>query len=222
MKPKYSIIIQDLSADQVRRVVNEMDSGDFFVGASMSARQDVSTPVQIEQPVAPINVVAPVTNGVEVDSSGMPWDERIHASTKATNKDGTWKQRRGVQPIVLEQVTAELKGQTVAVAPVVPVAAPLQVPVAAPVAAPAPIAPPAPVAPVQIERNYAGLMTKIGEFFRDGAVQPVYPQTIIQRINEGFKSNVNSLTDIMNDPAKVEYAWQCIEVDQQAGIIGKK
>lgn len=28
------------------------------------------------------------------DSNGMPWDERIHASSKALNSDGTWRVRR--------------------------------------------------------------------------------------------------------------------------------
>ena len=41
---------------------------------------------------------------------GFPWDERIHAGTKAKLKDGTWRQKRGVDPALVEQVKAELAG----------------------------------------------------------------------------------------------------------------
>jgi hypothetical protein len=47
-----------------------------------------------------------------VDKSGMPWDERIHASTKTTKQDGTWKLKRGVDPSEVKKVEAELKGET--------------------------------------------------------------------------------------------------------------
>lgn len=83
--------------------------------------------------------------GVELDAQGLPWDARIHAGTQAKNKDGTWRNKRGVDPKLLESVTAELKrvqsmpiGQP---APPPPPATP------APPAPPAPSAPPAPPAP---------------------------------------------------------------------------
>lgn len=44
----------------------------------------------------------------ELDARGFPWDERIHASSKAINADGTWKKRRGVNPKEVEQIEAEL------------------------------------------------------------------------------------------------------------------
>lgn len=45
---------------------------------------------------------------VELDSKGMPWDERIHASTKTQNADGSWKKRRGVNDLIVKEVEAEL------------------------------------------------------------------------------------------------------------------
>jgi hypothetical protein len=66
-----------------------------------------------------------------VDSKGHTWDERIHATTKTTVKDGTWKLRRGADPVLVASIYAEQDGETVAPAP-------------AP--APAPV-PPAPVPP---------------------------------------------------------------------------
>ena len=32
---------------------------------------------------------------LELDSNGLPWDERIHASTRNTNKDGSWEAAPG-------------------------------------------------------------------------------------------------------------------------------
>src|ERR1043165_8322493 len=38
----------------------------------------------------------------DVDSRGLPWDERIHAGTKATNADGSWRNKRGVDKALVE------------------------------------------------------------------------------------------------------------------------
>jgi hypothetical protein len=45
-----------------------------------------------------------------VDKTGLPWDERIHAGTKDTNGDGSWRKRRGVDDATVAAVTAELRG----------------------------------------------------------------------------------------------------------------
>lgn len=107
---------------------------------------------------------APSATPPAFDANGLPWDDRIHSGSKAVNKDGTWRYRKGVQEHVVTAVEAELKGrlltpatppapaatvETVAAAPVpVPTttvlpfptapAVPVQVPVAAPAPAPQP------------------------------------------------------------------------------------
>lgn len=52
---------------------------------------------------------AAVAAGVVLDAAGLPWDMRIHASTKNTNKDGTWKALRGVDAAMKAAVEAELR-----------------------------------------------------------------------------------------------------------------
>lgn len=48
---------------------------------------------------------------VPVDSEGLPWDGRIHSSSKEKLvKDSTWKLKRGVDKALVEQVKAELRG----------------------------------------------------------------------------------------------------------------
>jgi hypothetical protein len=44
-----------------------------------------------------------------VDKNGLPWDGRIHASTKPLNADGTWRGRRGIDDATVATVTAELR-----------------------------------------------------------------------------------------------------------------
>lgn len=43
-----------------------------------------------------------------LDTDGMPWDARIHASTRAVNADGRWKKRRGVDDVEVTRVEMEI------------------------------------------------------------------------------------------------------------------
>lgn len=45
--------------------------------------------------------------GHETDSTGTPWDERIHSTPATTNKDGTWRAKRGVTAEQIAVVRAE-------------------------------------------------------------------------------------------------------------------
>lgn len=36
-------------------------------------------------------------NNIELDTMGMPWDEKIHAKNKSKNADGTWRLSRGAK-----------------------------------------------------------------------------------------------------------------------------
>ena len=56
-------------------------------------------------PSAPLSppMSTPVSSN-ERDSRGVPWDERIHSATKAVNKDGSWRTRRGVEPSLVDTI----------------------------------------------------------------------------------------------------------------------
>lgn len=43
----------------------------------------------------------------ELDSAGVKWDARIHSESRSTNKDGTWRQKRGVDQALVGQILAE-------------------------------------------------------------------------------------------------------------------
>jgi hypothetical protein len=93
-----------------------------------------AAPVIPPVPAAPAAAAAPTATaqpsapaGVDVDAKGLPWDSRIHASTKVKNADGTWRARRGVDPQLVLTVEAELRAALAIPGPVAaPVAPPQQ------------------------------------------------------------------------------------------------
>lgn len=72
---------------------------------------------------AATDVVPPVSVGSEsvvvVDAAGLPWDARIHASTRAHNKDGTWRKIRNTDKSAAAIVEADLRAAA-AIPPVPP------------------------------------------------------------------------------------------------------
>jgi len=127
--------------------------------ATASPAPAISAPVPMPLPPAATTEadddsgpVQPVAPG-EVDRNGLPWDERIHASTRAKNADGSWRAKRGVDQTLVVAVEQELRSRApVPVAPQpapMPIQPPVPAPIPMPVApqpAPMPIQPPAPVA----------------------------------------------------------------------------
>ena len=141
---------------------------------------------ELETPPAPETVDAELASTDLLDSSGVVWDARIHASTRTKVQDGTWKMKRGVEPELVAQVMAELKGQQVdpatlgfgATAPTPP--APPAPPAPAPVAA----VPVPPVAPVMADASDwpADLLGP----HRAGFEFQAFMQYVMARVNEGI------------------------------------
>lgn len=79
------------------------------------------------------------SDGSGLDTTGLPYDARIHSETPSKTDKGVWRKRRNLPAGVFEQVATELRakiaagGQSVAQAPA---AAPALPPAAAPVAPP--------------------------------------------------------------------------------------
>ena len=70
---------------------------------------EVAAVVPPPTPVEAVAVVPPPTPVDGCDSDGLPWDGRIHSSSKARLADGRWRQRRNTDPAVVTAVTAELR-----------------------------------------------------------------------------------------------------------------
>jgi len=96
--------------------------------------------------------IPPAPGVVDLDKNGLPWDGRIHAATKARNKDNSWKTRRGVEDVTIAQVESELRRLMAIPSPQHGPAAPVVVSTVAAPAAFIPIPPaPAPAAPSPIQ-----------------------------------------------------------------------
>jgi hypothetical protein len=70
---------------------------------NVSPSKSVAEVAVPELPVAYVITEAPITPaaavilpGAETDSSGTVWNAEIHSSSKAKNKDGTWRRKRGI------------------------------------------------------------------------------------------------------------------------------
>lgn len=101
-----------------------------------SAPQPASTPAA--PPAAPAATGAQAQSGgatsPAVDSSGLPWDGRIHSGGRTMKADGTWTKKKGTGDVFYNQVVAELRQRPANVP--AETFQPLQA--AQPVAAPAP------------------------------------------------------------------------------------
>jgi len=84
------------------------EGSNVFTPPTLVPRHD---PVMPEVREAMVVVPAPITipEGVELDVEGLPWDQRIHGSTKAKNADGTWRRKRNTPDADYEAIKAQLK-----------------------------------------------------------------------------------------------------------------
>lgn len=93
-----------------------------------------------------------------VDRSGLPWDERIHSSSKNFTADGSWRKKRGVDDALVAQVEGQLKQVMSLPAPAAPAAA--AVPPPPPPAGPALVPTPANMDDRQAYINLVGSVSK--------------------------------------------------------------
>lgn len=115
----------------------------------------------------------------ERDAAGIPWDERIHASTKTKTANGQWTRRRNTPDDTYAAVMAELKAANTtrtmeAAAGIIP--PPPSIVPAPPTASPAPS--PAPAAPAASSTAPAGstsfpeIMKKVTGYQAAGKIDP--------------------------------------------------
>ena len=126
------------------------------------------TPVAVAETPAPAPAPAAVApDGVVLDSDGLPWDSRIHATTKTrVMKTDQWKKKRSIDPDVVAQVETELKTTMAAPAAAAP----------APVAEAAPATPATPAAAAAIN---PALITNFAEFMSACTSTGVPPESIM-------------------------------------------
>lgn len=111
----------------------------------VAVEDDAEEMEEVESPYTD-TTTAPITSPKVLDSEGIPWDSRIHASSKAKVANGTWRTKRGADENEVYKIKAELRGGTPTIgpayiepapsyvqpSPVVAQAAPVVTPIAAP------------------------------------------------------------------------------------------
>jgi hypothetical protein len=155
---------------------------DTLVPPTVAFAQSAPPPASVAPPAAP-----PTANRAEVDSEGLPWDGRIHASTKGKTQGGVWKARKNVADATRTEVVAELRQLMGLPGPAAPIAitapvVPSFVPAAAPAVPPAlsvpgvppvptaPSAPPPPVVPQSGDITFAQFMVAVQGAINAGTI----------------------------------------------------
>lgn len=165
-------------------------------------------------PVMPVPNVSPTTNSVpgsstpsnqSLDSRGLPWDVRIHSSSREQIGNGSWKYRRGVDKAVVATVEQENLARLKQAGPADLVPAP---------AAPIPAMPPTPShVPPAVLPNFAQPVAPPVEVAQPVAVQPSYaaipaPTTVLpsHSINT-FKANFMEVIAKLIEDKKIDQAY---------------
>lgn len=205
-----------------------------FVAGHFGSGQTPAMPAPVrdeDDENAPVNTQAPA-----VDSDGVPWDDRIHAPSKAQNKDDTWRKKKKLDPAFVASVEAELKSAVAqSPAPVAPVApmpnvTPVTSPPMPPVdqqQQPAPVqqtAPPTPApAPAAEGMDFHTFMQHLSAQMqkRDEAGQPMvnadYLAKITAEMAGAFQVQLTAITDIAAQPNMIAYAVQLLQRDGKWG-----
>lgn len=176
-------------------------------------------------PVAVPTGSAPITSTGELDARGVPWDSRVHSSSKEKTVKGSWRKRRGVEDADLARIEAELlQRASAAPIPSVPSSSvlapqPPSIPVAPvgnvqqyppPPVSPAPVAPVIPLAPPVPTATIVSLAHNLATF------KPQMPVVLAELVKQG-KINQEWLAAVKQS-CGVQEIWQLTE-EQQAELF---
>lgn len=131
MQITFDPLVQS-EVDKVLEIIGSPKSVRSFadVVASQTAQEGTQGATSEEPVVIPpapmpdtpvLTAVPSAPSPVDLDKNGIPWDERIHSSSRAKIADGSWKLKRGVDANLATEVKAELGGLTPVATPPVPV-----------------------------------------------------------------------------------------------------
>lgn len=168
--------------------------------AGASAPTPVAPP-----PAAPVTDEDDTSNDSppDVDAKGFAWDGRIHSSSKALNKDGTWRYMRGADKAEIDRVEAELRG-----APPVPPAAAADAPPPPPAPIPAE-ALPVPPAPPSV--NGGSLFKRLNDLKKAGKLDEATVQTALDTVG------LASMADLLKSKDSALFAQLSEVIDSLAG-----
>lgn len=216
------LLVQSL----VVQFLNALDAAPETIDTADNPSTGTNTAEMFAKPLAlvpPVNVshlpevAAPVppVAGIERDAEGLPWDARIHASTKTKTAKGVWTSKRGMNDAALVQrVKAEIGATLPSATPQATIPAPVFQP--PPVDAPALTLPAAsftlppvatPPAPVAAPQTLGELMAAVGPLMATLQIAPNALQEAATAV--GVPSLAMLAT--ANRPDLVEAIWRKLQ-----------
>lgn len=100
-KLRATLADEPIAPVEVRQTIYETDTREDFDLTEVP-------PATIPDSPDPDVYAASLAGAPDFDSAGYPWNERIHAGSRATVADGTWRKKRGVSPEEVAAVEATL------------------------------------------------------------------------------------------------------------------
>lgn len=230
LKANIRSFVEDFEGDD--EITEELESqpvnSEFVAPPSKPSFAEAVAPRLVEKIpnlTAPASAALPqLSVAFERDSRGIPWDERIHAHTKATKTDGSWRTRRGVEPSLVTAIELELKAQA---GPSQPVTSPSMIP-PVPASSPIPAVSQTPVAPAEVQpAPQAQTMVAVPVSPAPVVVAPPPPMPTMGMVHtlQTFKANFTQvLAQLVNEKKinqdyintlktyfGVEQIWECNE-----------
>lgn len=241
---KFDLIVKDLSEAQLSEALQKLKAG-AVAGSNYNPAPAAPAPItpapiaHIATPADDENDEGGVDDGNPYDATGLPWDERIHASSKAKTAKGIWKSRKNVDKTLKAQIENELRtgvkaalipaGGTPYIDPSLPAhaypapvmmhdtatqyAAPAPVP--APVSvqpqyvAPAPVAPQPAAAPAG-PVTFPDVLNLFQQKLAAGRIQHTFLGELVGVVNTQFGTQCNAITDINGNQPMTEFAYNVL------------
>lgn len=166
------------------------------VAAELGLAARAAEPAFVPPPPPPTDTAIipppPAVRTLELDAEGLPWDERIHSSSKDKNKSGSWKVKRGMSDSpTFATVVAELRQTFPAPAGAPAAPAPVPPPPAADAAPPPPPPPPGGM-------DFPGLMRRVSKLIASKKLTAADLNVMAQMIG------LNASHELAQHPDKIE------------------
>lgn len=243
--PKYKLTIETDTIEQLRSYIENVDCGNSVntdsqietvtpspvaitvtPGSVPTVEEGIAIAAGVEASIANTFTVPTIENvqrdpapvaAVDGDSTGMAWDERVHSTPKKTNKDGSFKKKRGIDDATFQAVKAELlRGAPVAPVPVPPVdAVAATADTVAGGVLPAAIEPvPLPVTPVNAAPNTVStLMLRIQKAFGASKIDQDYLTGLVNRVNAQLGTNYSAPAEFASNQDALDTACNFMTTD---------
>lgn len=101
------ILVNTTDREECRMAIDHIFTVHPGLAEEIRSSEEFTSTRTVESDVAAVDPKI----GVELDSTGTPWLEDVHASTKSKTNDGRWTKKRGVDDGVREQAEAVARAE---------------------------------------------------------------------------------------------------------------